>query len=216
MHQNRINDLDGHIGKAQAEILRLQESVKEYESRKQEQETKLAECEQFIKDNEAIEIAYQTAYADFLNISTEIVEQQKWLEVVRKRNEMDQFETAKQNAESLKDQIRQEIRGLVKKILPDIPGLEVVTEKSIDGPAIGIYVEGKTPAQLCESELYDLWLKLCDIKGTSMVVIENWSVLGTEAVQTINYLAQQGVQVWVTQMHRGQREASIEFVDELQ
>ena len=106
---------------------------------------------------------------------------------------------------------------MVADYTPDIEGLEVVIENAIDNPRKeGLYFKGKPLAMLSESELWSLHVRLIDLNNTGIVVIENVSSLGTEAVKILNWFAnEKGGYVFLSQMERGQDTLKVEFYEEI-
>lgn len=171
--------------------------------------------EKWLADNQKIDTEYTKVRKEFEELSTYLASQTAWKRIKTEKEEMEQYETLVQQGDTSKSRLKKEKRDLLKGVLPDVEGLEIVTDDEIDGLKTGVYLDGKNPNQLSESELFDLYFKLCRAQGVTMVLIENITSFGTDVVKTLNALAKSGVYVWATEMKRGQKELSIEFVDEL-
>lgn len=210
-----LENINEQLISKQKEIIELETKLQLLKSEKQNLEIRKEEGEKYLINNKHIITDFESAQNELLTINQYIVEQSKWQAVKKYKKEMDEYETLVQQFDVRKDNIRKELRGLVHSLLPDVEGLEVITDNSIEGKEPGVYLNNKTIAQLSESELWQFFFKLCQAKKTTMVVIENISSLGSDAINTLNELAKHNVYVWATEMKRGQKEIKIEFVDEI-
>lgn len=199
--ETEIKDLEGKLEQARGELKKLKETKKAGED--------------FVRTVKNASVEYDNVHKEFITISTYLAEQGQWKEVKRKKAEMDEFEDYLVEAAGSKDRLNAKKRANLANILPDIPGLEVITEDEIDGKKMGVYSYGLNPIQMSESELFDLYFKICEFLGVQMIVIENITSFGSDVIRTLNELANAGVYIWYTQMARGQQELKIEFVDKL-
>lgn len=206
--KEKLLRLEKQMEEKKAEIKKMLEELRDLRLRK-------IKGDKYIQENEPVEKEYQDVQQEFITISKYLAEQGAWKMVQEKKKEMDEFETLIQRANTSEANLKKQKRTLLKDMLPDIPGLEIHTEDSIDGTKTGIYLDGKNPVQLSESELFDLYFKLCRAQDVTMVVIENITDFGTDVIKTLNEMAKAGVYVWATQMERGRKELTIEFVDQL-
>jgi hypothetical protein len=198
-----------------AEIKDLEERL----ARAKEEQRVLVEAETkgkaYVAQAAHVEEHYESVYKEFTQITDYQVQQRRWDAVKQQAKDMNDYQELVKKADVSKDNLVNKKRLLLKNVLPDIEGLEVVTEDAIDGAKTGVYLNGKNPLQLSESELFDLYLKLCRSQGVTMVVIENITSFGSDVIETLNTLAKSGVYVWATEMRRGQKELKIEFINEL-
>lgn len=210
-----LSTIDLNIKNAEENIIDLERKLAALKKGLEESQKKKEDTETFIKANEHVIVEYAAANESYMNIEKYISERKQWLEVVAKKKEMDEFQEFVIKFDSKKDELRTNLRNLTLKVLPDIKGLEVVSENSIDGKAAGVFLNEKSIVQLSESELWKFCFLLWMLKKVTMVVIENISDLGTDAIATLNELSKSGVWVWATEMKRGQKNLKIEFVEEI-
>jgi len=127
----------------------------------------------------------------------------------------------------------------VQAITPNVPGIEVKVKRTIDlaseesnyragnpeatdaqvaahlksldsGMEEGLFYQGRSVSQLCESELWDLCLILWRHMGVKVVFIEDLNALGSDAVDRINWFAQHG-RVFYSEMDRAQKKLKMVF-----
>lgn len=79
----------------------------------------------------------------------------------------------------------------------------------------GIYINGKSVYEVSESELLAFCIKLWKYSGVRMLVIENLSSYGTDAINTINEFAKAGAQVFASLMERGKDKMEISFYPQI-
>lgn len=143
------------------------------------------------------------------------------------------------------DLLAEQKQELVQQITPDIEGFEICIPSDVDidsekavwkekNPEIddaeiarlaaitvaasnreGIYYKGRSVAELSESELWELWLQLCNVSGVKAVFIENISSLGSSAIDKINELAANGCNVFYSAMERGLPALQISFYTQI-
>ena len=200
--EEEIEDLQQRLDAKKIELLKTNERI--------------ANGDKFVAENSSVVTAHESAMNEFMGISEYITNQKEWMKIKQQKADMDDFEGIVAKFDSSKDELKESLRNLVTEVLPDIEGLEVIVDDSIAGKPVGVYINSKTMAQLSESELYrfafSVWMK----NKPSMVFIENITVLGSDAINTLNELAKSGnVYVWATEMVRGQDEMKFEFVDEI-
>lgn len=199
----------------QEQINALQERLKNKTQNLSDTEAAINSGEKWVSENKNVKEEHESALQSYMQIERYLVKKAQWEAIKKKKAEMDELETAVQEADAKKDEIREELRKLSAAALPPIEGLEVVTDESIEGKEIGVYVNGKTPAQLCESELFDLYFQLAEYKQIRILVIENLNSLGSAAVDTLNKLAEKGAYIWYSEMKRNQNKLKIEFTDKI-
>lgn len=215
--QAEVDNITYQVDLKEQRIKKLEDELVALKKEKQELLEVQYKGNKFLNENFESVLEYEDVYNTFTEINSYVFGRDKWLSVVQKKKEMDEYETVVQNLDVKKDHLRASIKELVTKVLPPIPGLEVETEESIDGgKAVGIYVDGKTPAQLSESELYDFYFQVCISQGSNMVFVENLSVLGSKAIDTINMLAEKGVYVFATLMDRRAKVNRLEMVEKIE
>jgi hypothetical protein len=169
----------------------------------------------FVEDNKGIVQEYDDANEAYRLIDRYILEQSQWKAVQKKKDERDEFETMVQKLDADKDNTRQAILDVAKEGMPDIEGLEVITEDAIDGRAQGIYYNSKSLAQLSESELWGLFLQIWETQGINFAFIENVNALGSKAIDILNDLAAKGCHIFASAMDRTQKSIKITFLSKL-
>lgn len=103
------------------------------------------------------------------------------------------------------------MQELAKDVTPEIEGLEVIIGNIDSAKPAGVYYKGVNLSALSESELWDLCLQVWKFTGTSVVYIENSSSLGTDAINRVNWFAQNGGHVFISTMQRGYKELKVSF-----
>lgn len=204
------------ISAIEQQISDLQVKLELDKSNKINLEEKVKNGEKYIEENKNVQTDYDEVLNDFQEINTFILNKNNWKEVVKKKNEMDDAENLVQELEVKKKDKKVELKSLVKKVLPEIKGMEVETDAAIEGREVGIYIDGKTPAQLSESELFDFYFQICMSQGVNMVFVENLSSFGSATIKTLNALAKKGVYVFGTMMDRKQKTLKIEILEEIE
>lgn len=215
--KNSLDNLTVQLNNKTQQISDLEAKLSLLKNEVETLNTRVLEGQKYVSENESlIQDGYDKAYTDFTEINEYTIKRNHWISIVQKKNEMDQAETLVQDLDVKKQDTRMQIQELVKTILPPIEGLEVETESHIEGGrAIGIYIDGKTPAQLSESELFDFYFQVCISQGVNMVFVENLSSFGTKTIETLNKLAQKGVYVFGTMMDRREKGFKVELIEEL-
>lgn len=109
------------------------------------------------------------------------------------------------------DELKIERKNFIKQFTPDIPGLELVVNDGIDEEKEeGMYYNERTPQELSESMLWDLYIQILRAVNCHFVCIENLSSLGSEAIDRLNWFVKEGHgQVFYTAMQRGVKEMKI-------
>jgi len=108
------------------------------------------------------------------------------------------------------------MKELIKTLTPDVPGLEVVLGENIDNTKEeGIYYNGRSMAECCETEMWEWFVPFLQKTNTGAIIIENVTSLGTKAVEVINNCAKEGVYVFYSAMQRDTNALKVEFLDVL-
>lgn len=106
-------------------------------------------------------------------------------------------------------------KELVRATTPDIPGLEIFLDGIDPKKEEGIYYNGRSMQELCESELWDLDLLFGAAANVKVKMIENITSLGSAAIERINWFVENGGRVFCTKMDRTQKDLKISFFDKL-
>lgn len=102
-------------------------------------------------------------------------------------------------------------KEFTRETTPAIPGLEVIVGDWHQTKSEGIYYYDRTPQQLSESEAWSLYLLLCKALGIRVVLLENVTSLGSDAVDVINEFVKDGGYVFCTKMNRKQKIINVTF-----
>jgi hypothetical protein len=159
------------------------------------------------KEYDQVKKKYDTAAQDVVNHN-------KWQEIKAKSEEKNQWETASQRADTKEKELLQEVKVLQAEILPDIKGVELITEDTYDNGSLkkeGLYMNGKNVAQLSESEWWTLVLSIWRKYKVRIIVIDNYQDLGSMAVDILEKLNNDGCYILAAEMNREQKSLQIEY-----
>ena len=168
--------------------------------------------ENFIEENKGVKKEYDTIKKSYDNAAQQSVQFHKWQEIKRKKSEKDEFETVAQKADAQEKEIIGKVKELQADILPDLKGLLLVMEDTHENGKMikeGLYWNGKNLNQLSESETWALVMELWRKYKVRIVIIDNYSSLGSLAVQILEKLAKDGCHILVSEMKREQKELQI-------
>lgn len=172
--------------------------------------------EAWLKENEKpIVEQYNTAQSEYENINTSAVQYNDWKRVLEDKKVLDDLEEMSAKLTGQIDEDRVSLLELTKKYLPKMKGLEMKVATGIDDDQEGIFFQGKSPAKLSESELWEVFLAICDHNDVNFVFIENVSSLGSDAVSIINQLAEHDVKVFASEQNRKMNKMEITITDKI-
>lgn len=203
-----IQDFERQIEALQLKIQQKQASIAELN-------TSIEKGEKFLEENKDAEAEYEKALADMQNAGKIALQKKELEDAAIKVAEFLKVESELEALNNTIEECSQQLKDLAKEYTPDIPGLEVVTNGIDNTRPEGVYLNGTNMAHLSESECWDLCLRLWRMQGTSIVFIENITSLGSEAVERVNWFAQQGGYVFVSMMQRDYKDLVVEFVNEI-
>lgn len=219
--KREYDDNDARIKNTEATIATREQQIAEMEAKLVEARKVLQDAKDgvergkaWMEENKKAPKEFETAQVDFMNASKKIEEYRDWKEVVRKKKELDAFEEASTLLTGQIDNLRIEMRKLVKKYLPDIEGLEIKIATGIDDEIEedGIFYNGRSLAQLSESELWDLFLLIWEQKDVQFIFCENINSLGSDAINTLNRLAKEKkAQIFASEVDRKKNTMEISF-----
>lgn len=176
---------------------------------------RIADGDRYIKENKGISKQYDDANKAWLNIGKILAEQAQWKDTLAKEKEYNEMLEQSHRADGVIDELRKDLLFITSTYLPKIPGLEIrLKVNSIDNgdEDEGIFYQGKSLAQLSESELWDLFILIWEDKGVRFVFCENISSLGSAAVATMNRLVKEKkARVFASEMDRSKKSMSITF-----
>lgn len=106
------------------------------------------------------------------------------------------------------------MKELQAEILPDIKGVDMVMEDTHeDGVAVkeGLYWNGRNVAQMSETEWWDIVLMIWRKYKVKIIVIDNYSNLGSSAVEILEKLSKDGCYILAAEMNREQKTLQIDY-----
>lgn len=169
----------------------------------------------YIKDNKSAKSDYDKVRERYDNAYKEMSAYNMWQQVKEKKKQKDEFEKAATNADNAEKEIIQKVKDLQAEILPDIKGVELVTEDEVDERGRvtkeGLYWEGKNVSMLSESEWWKIVICIWKKYRVKIVVIDNFSSLGSGAVEMLQNLVKDGAYVLAAEMDRQQKTLQINY-----
>lgn len=198
------------------EIDELRLKLEKAEAAQKETRKRIEDGEKWLEKNKGVPNKFSSANEAWLNLSKTIADQQAWKAVLKREKEYNEMVEVSIQADGQLDKLRLELLKITKKYLPDIEGLEIKIKTGIDDAAEGIFYNGKSLAQLSESELWQLFELIWEQKDVYFVFCENVNALGSEAVKTMNRLVKEKkAQIFATEMDRSKKEMNISFTTKL-
>jgi DNA repair ATPase RecN len=216
------------VGVKSDKLLRAEEKLKNYKQTKinvQEQldrlnaemaelDENISKGEDFIKSNKGAKKEYDEVKEKYDNAYRDLSAFNMWQQVKSKKIEKEEFEAISIKADKGEKDTLQKVKDLQAEILPDIKGVELITEDTIeDGKKVseGLYWQGKNVAQMSESEFWGLVLQIWRKFKVKVVVIDNFSSLGSGAVALLQGLVKDGAHVLAAEMDRQQKTLHISY-----
>lgn len=215
LFEDRMKQKRADLLTVQDRITQLKEELKKAELSKAAYEEQIGSGEQWLIDNlqgkkkyDEVKRKYDTAAQDKANFN-------KWQEIKRKKLEKDEFETLSQKADGKEKQILQSLKELQAEILPDIKGVELVTEDQYDNNVLkkeGLYWNGRNAAQMSETEFWSLVMQIWRKYKVKIVVIDNMQSLGSAGVELLQKLAADGAYILAAEMNRKKKTLEINYL----
>lgn len=137
-----------------------------------------------------------------------------WEQVKVKKSEMDEFEDISQKADAKHKGLLQEVKELQAEILPNIKGMEIVTEDTEEDGVVkkeGLYRDGKNVAQMSESEWIDTVVEIWRKYRVKVVVLDNIGTLGSAAIERLEKLSKDGCHILAAEMDRTSKELMVSY-----
>jgi hypothetical protein len=194
------------------EIESLRQKLADAIKKEEEIQKRIDNGEKWLEENKDIPARYEAANEAWLNLSKSLTEYERWKTVLKREKELNEMEQTSMEATGTLDKLRLDLLKITRTYLPGIEGLEMKLKMGLDDEEEGIYYNGKSLAQLSESELWDLFENIWAEKGVQFVFCENITSLGSEAVKTLNRLVKEKkAQVFATAMDRSKKDMEIIF-----
>jgi hypothetical protein len=209
-----VTDADAEIEELQRKLAAAQQKKEEKLSAVQVLQSRIAQGEKWIEENKAIE-------EEHANI-TSIVQQQtenerhkiEFTNMVEKEKQERHLYDEYLRLEGKIDELKNAKKKFIQAITPDLPDLEVCVPDD-DEKREGIFYQGKTMAELSESELWSLYAQLLEKLNLKIIIIENIGSLGSGAVEIINQYIAAGGYVFASQMNRVEKNLKVQVLDKV-
>lgn len=232
------------LQKNEVELEALKRRIFELEGFQVELKDTIATSEKFIADNKGVEEKLEAA-KDGLKKAGDWMVQKANMENIEKAYDLyNSQEEDWKNKDSLIAEYDQKYKEFIKIFTPNIPEMEVCIASDIDVAAErenymnahpdagakevdeyvmnlqhetreGIYYKGHSIAELSESELWDLCIQLWRVQGVQVILVENITNLGSQAVERINSFVADGGKVFYSAMDRTAPKLTVTFYDKI-
>jgi hypothetical protein len=216
----RLEQLELNRKSIEAELVELQKRIDQKNEELAKTNTDIETGNTYVKERE-------TAVQEQEELQTKVLEAGE-VKVRRERlqlaeTKVKEYDTQLNTQIELNDQLdklKAEQKTFVKKFTPPIEGFEVVVDEGeIDNPQEkreeGLYLNNRTMAELSESELWGLYMQLCQHQGIRIIMIENVTSLGTHAIEILNMFADAGGYVFCSAMERNETQLKATFHKQL-
>lgn len=211
-YQNTVTVTKASLTDTNNQIHELEEKLKSLKQISEATSLSIEKGEKWLEEHKSIIKEHEEANKEWLNLSKNIADQREWKDVLAKEKEYNEKTDQYLQFDGDIDKLRQDLLKLTKSYLPkSIEGLEVKVKVKLDDEDEGIYYNGKSLAQLSESELWDLFVQIWAEKDVQFVFCENVPSLGSDAIETMNTLAKGGAKIFASAMQRGQDTMTITF-----
>jgi hypothetical protein len=212
--EERVKSLKQERPNLVTRIENIKKQLLEAENALIEQDKSIVSGEEYLTNNKQDKTNYDSVKKKYDTAAQDVVDYKHWQTVKHNKIDMDEYETISQNADAKEKEIAQAIKDLQADILPDIKGVEMYTEDTVeDGVTYkeGLYWKGKNVAQLSESEWWEVVLEIWRKYKVKIVVIDNASNLGSKAHERLEKLANDGCYILAAEMNREQKTLSISY-----
>lgn len=196
------------------DIERLKRELEQKELQLVEQDKLITAAQKYLDDNKADKKEYDEVKKKYDNVALDLADYNKWQEIKLKKTDMDESETLSQQADAKEKELLQEVKELQAEILPNIKGMEIITEDTMDSGTLikeGLYRDGHNVAQMAETEWFEVVAEIWRKYKVKVVVLDNIGVLGTKGVAVLEKLNKDGCHVLAAEMNRQQKELQISY-----
>jgi hypothetical protein len=196
------------------DIDRLKKELEQKEMALVEQDKLITAAQKYLDDNKSDKKEYDEVKKRYDNVAIELADYNKWQEIKTKKGDMDDAETLSQQADAKEKELLQEVKELQAEILPNIKGMEIITEDTTEDGVLrkeGLYRDGKNVAQLSETEFMEVIAEIWRKYKVKVVVLDNIGVLGSKGVAVLEKLNKDGCHVLAAEMNRQQKELQISY-----
>lgn len=216
-YQHTLEATEGELKDKDEEIERLEKQLQAAKDLRQKLQESVDKGKKWVETNKGIIKEYETANAEWLNLSKTLADQEKWKDVLKKEKNFNTLQEQSVDLDASVEKLREDLLKLTSKCLPPVEGLTIKVATGIDktGQQEGVFYNDQAIHELSESEYIDLWCKIWEAAGTKFIFIENISSLGSDVVNTLNQLVKNGGTVFVTRMDRGVKEMGFSFLSKI-
>lgn len=196
------------------EIERIKKQLAEKEQQLVDHDKAITAEGKFLETNKADKKEYDEVKTRYDNAALDLAAFNKWKEIKAKKKDMDDAEDISQQADAKEKELLQEVKELQAEILPNIKGMEIVTEDTIEDGVTkkeGLYRDGHNVAQMSETEWTEVVAEIWRKYKVKVVVLDNIGVLGTKGVAVLEKLNKDGCHVLAAEMNRQQKELQISY-----
>lgn len=197
-----------------SDIDRLKKQLEEKEAQLVEHDKAITAGEKYIDDNKADKKEYDEVKKKYDNAAQDLADFNKWKEIKSKKKDMDDAEDLSQQADAKEKELLQEVKELQTEILPNIKGMEIITEDTMEDGVLrkeGLYRDGHNVAQMSETEWCEVVAEIWRKYKVKVVVLDNIGVLGSKGVAVLEKLNKDGCHVLAAEMNRQQKELQISY-----
>ncbi len=198
-----LAQFDYQISEKEKQIIELQKQI---ESLKERQEV----GKKYVEENKNIPEQIKQVDSELQNVREIKALKENILTTTRLYDSYNKATDESTLLTSKIDDINRQREELAKSFTPPIENFEVKLG-NLDDKEKGLYLKGINIAALSESERFALCLKIWKHFGTKVILIENVSSLGSNAIEIIKTFIEAGGTVFGTKMRRGQETISVSF-----
>lgn len=212
--EEKLKQLNQHRPGIVTEIDRLKKQLEEKELQLVEHDKFITAGGKYLEDNKADKKEYDAVKEKYDNAAEDLADYNKWQEIKLKKKDMDEAETMSQKADAKEKELLQEVKDLQAEILPNIKGMEIITEDTTEDGVTrkeGLYRDGKNVAQLSETEWAETVTEIWRKYKVKVVVLDNIGTLGTKGIAVLEKLNNDGCHVLAAEMNRSQKELQISY-----
>lgn len=171
--------------------------------------------EDWLDKNKTAKKDYDDVREEYDNASKTHIAYAKWLEVKKKKKELDEYETAAALLDANEKDLIAERKQLQIDILPDIKGVEIVPEDThVDGKTVkeGFYRDGLNSKQMSTTEWLETVMLIWRKNKVKIIVLDEYAALGSKAEEMLKKFEKDGCYIVVGEMSRSQKSLEIEYV----
>lgn len=206
-NEAKVNGIKERKKKIEEEIAALKTELEEVENN-------IKIGDEWLESNKNVQSEYNEVKEKYDDAAIDLSKHNQWKQIKEKKKTMDEAETLSQQADIKEKELLREVKDLQAEILPDVKGVELVTEDDyVEGQLVreGLYWEGKNAAQMSETEFWNFVIMVWRKYKVKVVVIDNFQNLGSRAVELLEKLHKEGAHILAAEMDRETKELQISY-----